>query len=62
MVRVKDSDRYEVERIGEVEGPILTTTGADYMKPWRGFADDLEPDDDEEDEGEHSISVDQEIA
>lgn len=62
VVRVKDSDRYEVERIGEVEGPILTTTGADYMKPWRGFADDLEPDDDEEDEGEHSISVDREIA
>ena len=34
-----------MERIGDGEGPGVTTTGADLMKPWSGFADDLEPDD-----------------
>lgn len=29
------NERYEVEKVGEHEGPITTTTSADQMKPWR---------------------------
>ena len=52
VIKLKKNDRYRVERIGDGEGPGVTTTGADLMKPWTGFADDLEPDDfsDEEDQ------------
>ena len=45
VMKINENERYEVERIGDGEGPGATSTGADLMKPWRGFADDLEPDD-----------------
>ena len=52
VIRCDPHDRYAVQGIGDGEGPQETTTAADYMKPWRGFRDDLEEDlesDEEED-------------
>lgn len=34
MVKVRDHNRYEVEKVGESEGPKATTTAVDYMKPF----------------------------
>ncbi|XP_076674658.1 uncharacterized protein LOC143372393 [Andrena cerasifolii] len=36
VVKVKRNNRYEVVRIGESEGPGITSTAADYMKPYLG--------------------------
>lgn len=52
ITRCDPHDRYAVEKIGKVEGPQITTSAADYMKPWRGFRDDLEEDDLESDQVE----------
>ena len=51
IAKANDNDRYDVERIGDGKGPGSTSTGADFMKPWRGFADDLEPNDYDDDSG-----------
>lgn len=58
-IGIDDNDRYEVQKIDiddeqDDEGPNKTTTGADFMKPWRGFRDDLETSDDSNDEDEQS--------
>lgn len=45
VTKVKLNDRYDVEKIGDVDGPERTSTSADHMKPWRGFREDLEEDD-----------------
>lgn len=34
VVKVKPKDRYDVERVGPGESPRLTSTAADFMKPW----------------------------
>lgn len=34
ITKVKANDRYEVEKIGETDGPKKTDTAADYIKPW----------------------------
>ncbi|GFV76599.1 hypothetical protein TNCV_4728191 [Trichonephila clavipes] len=31
---VKPHDRYEVEKVGQHEGPHLTSTAVDFMKRW----------------------------
>ncbi|KAH8349456.1 hypothetical protein KR084_005142, partial [Drosophila pseudotakahashii] len=36
VVAVKDHGRYEVERIGDSEGPFKTSTVSEYMKSWSG--------------------------
>ncbi|KAH8391469.1 hypothetical protein KR200_005497, partial [Drosophila serrata] len=36
IVAVKDHGRYEVERIGDTEGPFKTSTVSEFMKPWPG--------------------------
>jgi len=36
IVAVKDHGRYEVERIGDSEGPFKTSTVSEYMEPWSG--------------------------
>lgn len=35
IVEVRPNDRYQVEKIGESEGPRKTFTSADNMKNWR---------------------------
>ena len=50
ITEVVGNDRYEVERIGEGDGPEKTSCSADHLKPWRGFADDLDGDMDFEDD------------
>uniref|UniRef100_A0A6P7GZH6 Uncharacterized protein LOC114348422 n=1 Tax=Diabrotica virgifera virgifera TaxID=50390 RepID=A0A6P7GZH6_DIAVI len=45
IVKVKDNDRYDVIKIGEHEGPVRTSTCAEYLKPWV----DNESDDSESD-------------
>ena len=58
VTNVNKKDRYEVERIGDGDGPKVTSTDADFMKPWTGFVHDLEPDDfdSEDDDVEESSS------
>lgn len=34
ITKIRINDRYDVEKIGEQEGPKLTSTSADLMKPW----------------------------
>lgn len=36
VTKVKRNDRYDVEKIGEHEGPGITSTSVDNMKPWAG--------------------------
>lgn len=40
IVRKLRNDRYVVEKTGDHEGPLRTSTAADYMKPWAAPADD----------------------
>lgn len=40
IIKVLRNDRYVVQKIGEHEGPMKTSTSADYMKPWVDFASD----------------------
>lgn len=46
ITAVKGHDRYDVEKIGNYEGPKCTSTAADHMKPWvkevEHFSDDNE--------------------
>lgn len=39
---MKGFDRYEVIREGEDEGPKITSTAADYMKPYLEWASGTE--------------------
>lgn len=34
ITKIKPHDRYEVEKIGTHEGPNVTSSSADHMKPW----------------------------
>ena len=45
-------------KAGDREGPIDTNVRADEMTPWRGFADDLDPRDEEvtDEEGDNDDS------
>nr|XP_012139076.1 PREDICTED: uncharacterized protein LOC105662310 [Megachile rotundata] len=38
----KGNNRYEVIRVGKGEGPSITTTAADYMKPFKEFSSETE--------------------
>lgn len=40
ITKVKQKDRYEVKKVGDHEGPHLTSTSADLMKPWVQDVDD----------------------
>ncbi|KAK9694734.1 hypothetical protein QE152_g33329 [Popillia japonica] len=40
ITRVKPKDTYEVVKIGKCDGPISTTTCAEFMKPWAPIDDD----------------------
>ncbi|XP_060806011.1 uncharacterized protein LOC132902953 [Amyelois transitella] len=37
----KRNDRYVLNKIGTAEGPIKTTSSADYMKPWVSSEDSI---------------------
>ncbi len=37
---IKRNDRYGVAKIGEHEGPNITSSSADMMKPWGNVEDD----------------------
>ena len=41
VVKCLRHGRYMVEKVGDGEGPVKTSTSADNMKPWRGFRDDV---------------------
>ncbi|XP_072397163.1 uncharacterized protein [Diabrotica undecimpunctata] len=49
IVKVKDNDRYDVVKIGEHEGPMRTSTCAEYLKPWVDNESDESESDSEED-------------
>lgn len=34
IIMVMRNDRYRVEKVGEHDGPMYTTSSADHMKPW----------------------------
>jgi len=40
VTRVLRNDRYLVQKTGEHEGPMKTSTSADHMKPWVEFTSD----------------------
>lgn len=44
VIRFKGRNRYEVLRVSEGEGPSITTTAADYMKPYKEFSSETEDD------------------
>lgn len=56
VVCVKGNDRYDVRKVGQTEGPIITSTSAENMKPYYiGFSDD---EDDENEGGDEDVLVD----
>ncbi|XP_046868891.1 uncharacterized protein LOC124461407 [Drosophila willistoni] len=42
--KVKHNNAYDVEKVGKCEGPKVTSTCAEYMKPWSPNRDDEEDD------------------
>lgn len=40
VVNIKRNDRYGVIKVGQHDGPNITSTAADFMKPWANFQDD----------------------
>lgn len=44
VIQVKRNDRYDVMKIGSQEGPIRTSTCAEYMKPWVQYGTESESD------------------
>lgn len=34
IIKHRGPNRYDLIKIGEVEGPSRTSSGVDYMKPW----------------------------
>lgn len=50
VIQVLRNDRYIVQKIGEHEGPLKTSTSADHMKPWANFVSD-DSDEECEDQG-----------
>lgn len=40
VTKINRRDRYEVLKIGQHEGPNVTSTAADFMKPWSTAYDD----------------------
>lgn len=34
VTKIKRNERYELEKVGNHEGPIKTSSSADFMKPW----------------------------
>lgn len=49
IVKALRNDRYVVQKIGNHEGPLQTSTSADHMKPWSNLASN-ESEDEHEDE------------
>lgn len=40
VVNIKRNDRYGVVKVGQHDGPNITSTAADFMKPWASSDDD----------------------
>lgn len=51
ITNVRPNERYDVEKVGHHEGPIVTSSAADFMKPWSGGVEtnDESSDDEKED-------------
>ncbi|XP_043063534.1 uncharacterized protein LOC122319804 [Drosophila ficusphila] len=56
VIQVKRNSRYDVKKAADFEGPLQTSTSADFMKLWR-YAD-LEEDDDLSDEEAEASGTD----
>lgn len=57
-LKSKRNDRYDVEKVGAVEGPKRTSTSADFVKPWTSIPEDYTSDEDdpgEDSEGEIAV-------
>lgn len=52
VISVKQNDRYDVERLGNTEGPSQTTTSADNMKMFVPFDESSSEEEEEEKEEE----------
>lgn len=50
IIRILRNHRYLLRKVDESEGPIQTSSAADYMKPWVRDDDYVISDDDEHDE------------
>jgi len=46
--RILRNDRYMVEKIGQTKGPRVTSTAADFMKPWSDVLEDVPPEEHDE--------------
>lgn len=44
IVKTLRNNRYVVRKVGDHEGPLETSTAADYMKPWENDANDSSDD------------------
>lgn len=42
VTNIRGNDRYDVRKVGQHDGPNITSTSADYMKPWVDDGDDDE--------------------
>lgn len=42
VTQIKGNDRYEVIKIGNNEGPVITTTAVDYMRPYKKYPSESE--------------------
>ena len=58
ITKVKENDRYDVEKVGDGDGPIHTNTEAEDITPWRGHVDDLDSFYDLDDLGDGAIEED----
>jgi len=57
ITKIMRNDRYTVEKVGEHEGPQVTSTSADYMKPWLCFDDETETGSENEMESEDEKKI-----
>lgn len=44
IVKVKQNNSYDVQKVGSSDGPKNTTTCAEYVKPWPSVGDDIDSD------------------
>ena len=58
IINVRGNDRYEVKKIGDFEGPVITFSSADLMKPW---SDDDSADSTYEDTFEANVMQDDRV-
>lgn len=57
VVKILRKDRYVVQKIGESEGPLQTTTSIDHIKPWTDTTPDYSSTEDDEEDEKDDIDI-----